>query len=327
MGAALAPRGEGAMGEETRSIELSVDLPATIEDVFRLWTTADGVRLFLGHDPVIDAKVRGRYEIGFDKHGDAEGNAFRTSGAKVRAWEPPTHVAFDWSGPPWAMKLMNNDPPATWIDVRLIALDGAPARTRVQLTHQGFGTGGEWDRAYAFFESAWKRILARLESYCVECAKPVSQRRVRHEVVVNAPVSTVWHAWTTVEGLKTFIAEDAKVDLKPGGAYEWYFSMRAPEGQRGAEGCTVLSLVPEESLRFTWNAPPSLPALRKAGARSEVLVELKSLSEAQTRVTLTQSGFGDGEDWKVYFDYFYSAWRRVLDLLEQRMAAKPRSRG
>jgi uncharacterized protein YndB with AHSA1/START domain len=140
--------------------------------------------------------------------------------------------------------------------------------------------------------------------------------------VVPAAPDKVWAALTTAEGVKTFFAPDAKVELKPGGAYEMYFMPDRPEGERGGEGCTVVSFEPNQKLVFTWNFPPSIPALRKSKAKTEVAVTLAPEGTG-TRVTLVQSGWKDGADWKKGREYFAGAWKTVLARLERRFRRGP----
>jgi len=151
--------------------------------------------------------------------------------------------------------------------------------------------------------------------------------RVLHlEKIVHASLEDVWRAWTTEEGVTAFAPPAAKIDMRVGGAYEWYFIMDAPEGQRGAEGCRVLSYVPKQSLAFTWNAPPKIPELRGAGARTQVHVAMAPAGRGRVKVTLTQFGYGQGNAWNQYYDYFERAWASVLDAMaahfeKQRSAA------
>jgi hypothetical protein len=35
--------------------------------------------------------------------------------------------------------------------------------TRVTLHHTGWGDGGEWDKAYAYFDKAWAGVLGNLQ--------------------------------------------------------------------------------------------------------------------------------------------------------------------
>lgn len=145
--------------------------------------------------------------------------------------------------------------------------------------------------------------------------KPLPERVLVKEVTVGAPVAKVWEAWTTPTGIASFFAPDAKIELRPGGAFELYIVPSAPAGQRGAEGCTVLAYVPERVLAFTWNAPPSIPKLREAEARTQVVLEFTSLGPQRTKVRLSQHGFGEGEDWEKYYGYFDRAWGNVLQSL------------
>jgi uncharacterized protein YndB with AHSA1/START domain len=142
----------------------------------------------------------------------------------------------------------------------------------------------------------------------------------RHQVVVDAPPSRVWRCWTTKEGIASFFAPDARIELEVGGAYELYMLPDAPEGQRGGEGCRVLAFVPHEVLAFSWNAPPSIPGLRAAGARTQVVLLLAPVRGGRTRVTLVQHGYGEGADWKKYRAYFGKAWPYVLGRLKKKLA-------
>ncbi len=151
------------------------------------------------------------------------------------------------------------------------------------------------------------------------------ERVLRKETTVDATRAEVWATWTTVDGVKSFFAPDADIELKLGGKYEIYFMPDAPAGDRGADGCTVLSYLAPEMLAFTWNAPPSIPELRAAQARTQVVLRFDELEPGKTRVRLTQHGFSEGEDWDLYYTYFDNAWGKVLTWLKDRFASdKPR---
>ena len=44
------------------------------------------------------------------------------------------------------------------------------------------------------------------------------------EILVEAPIEEVWHAWTTAEGLR-FVSAKSNVDLEIGGRYEWFLDL------------------------------------------------------------------------------------------------------
>lgn len=143
------------------------------------------------------------------------------------------------------------------------------------------------------------------------------ERMIRKEIVVNATPAKAWWMWSTSDGVMALSPPKAKIDLRVGGMYEWYFVPDAPEGQRGSEGCTILSYIPEKMIAFTWNAPPSIKALRDAQARTQVIVEFEPIEAGRTLVRLTQLGFGTGADWDAYYAYFDRAWGHVLGNMEK----------
>lgn len=135
-------------------------------------------------------------------------------------------------------------------------------------------------------------------------------KQIQSQVIISAPLSKVWKAWTTYDGAKTFFAPDCRIDLRVGGAYEMFFDPTAPEGERGGEGLTILAIQPEKMLSFTWNSPPSLPDVR--GQLTHVTLRFKSLEDGKTQLSLIHDGWGEGGQWDEAFDYFTLAWGDVV---------------
>lgn len=135
------------------------------------------------------------------------------------------------------------------------------------------------------------------------------ERTIVGMVIVSGALNEVWKAWATEEGAKSFFAPDCKIELEPGGAYEMYFALDYPLGLRGGEGCTVMAIETMKMLAFTWNAPPSLPAVR--GQYTHVVIRFDEVSEG-TRVSLVHDGWGTSSEWDQAFTYFELAWLRVV---------------
>lgn len=156
----------------------------------------------------------------------------------------------------------------------------------------------------------------------VTTAAFAGEREIRAEVNVPASREAVWNAWTTVEGVKSFFAGGANIDLRPDGAYEIFFAPEAPQGQRGADGMRLLLVQKPAVLAFTWNAPAKFPEARKQ--RTHVMVRLHEVSATETRVTLVHDGFGEGAEWDEVRAYFEHAWGKiVLPRLVERFATHP----
>lgn len=146
-------------------------------------------------------------------------------------------------------------------------------------------------------------------------AGDVSSREIVHEAVAPIARERAWTLWSSGEGLTEWLVNHAKVELRPGGAYEIYFMDEAPEGSRGSEGCRVLSFLPGRMISFTWNAPPIHPKTRNE--HTWVVIELADAGAA-TRVRVTHtgwpaSGLRDEPQWGETFAYFDRAWGRVLE--------------
>lgn len=138
-----------------------------------------------------------------------------------------------------------------------------------------------------------------------------TERVLYKEIEVAASLDDVWRAWTTTEGIKSFFSPNADIELRPGGKFEVYFSMNAPEGMRGSEGCRVLSYLDKQMLSFEWNAPPQFDSLRYVYTR--IIIFFDQLSDGKTKVRFSHVGWGEGEKWGEIHDYFDSAWGRVLE--------------
>jgi uncharacterized protein YndB with AHSA1/START domain len=149
-----------------------------------------------------------------------------------------------------------------------------------------------------------------------------ADRVLRTELVLDAPVATLWKLWTTEEGITSFFAPGCRIEPKVDGAFDIYFNPAAPAGEKGAEGMRILAFEPNARLAFTWNAPPSQPVIR--AQRAIVDVRFVPQGPAKTKVVFTHYGWGDGPEWDVAYGYFDRAWNTVvLPRLAWRVAHGP----
>lgn len=151
----------------------------------------------------------------------------------------------------------------------------------------------------------------------------MSLRIIKKELVLKTSLRDVWKAWTSAEGVKTFFAPEAKIELHLGGPYEVYFNLEDREGLRGSEGCAVLSYLPNEMLSFSWNAPPSIPTLRNKIEKTWVVVSLSEVDGGRVKVSLSHVIGQQGEEWDKYYDYFVPAWEIVMGRLALRFSSGP----
>lgn len=156
-------------------------------------------------------------------------------------------------------------------------------------------------------------LAAIVLAFVANIASAMNDKSIEVTRVVNAPVQQAWNTWTTPEGFKAAFGADLTVEMRPGGKYEVIWVPDAPEGQRGSEGCTVLSFIPNRMFSFTWNAPPQFGDAR--GRHTYIVIEFTPLGPDRTQVTLRHLGWPDDldENMQGAFDYFAPIWPRLLD--------------
>ncbi len=139
-----------------RAIDKSVEIAATLDQAWDAWTTRAGITSFFAPDAVIDARVGGAFSIHIDPGAPAGSRG--ADDMRFMALQPKKMISFDWNAPP---HLPEARAQRTFVVVRFEPL--GERSTRVSLHHTGWGDGGEWDKAYAYFDRAWGGVLANLK--------------------------------------------------------------------------------------------------------------------------------------------------------------------
>lgn len=134
----------------------AIEVRASPAEVWKVWTTKEGLQSFLAPQVRIDLEVGGAFEPLFelDKPPGSQGG----EGLQILSYVPHEMISFTWSAPPEFLTIRSHY--HTWVVVRFRTV--TPERTRVSLDQMGWGTGEKWDRVFAFFDRAWDVVLARL---------------------------------------------------------------------------------------------------------------------------------------------------------------------
>jgi uncharacterized protein YndB with AHSA1/START domain len=135
-----------------RVIRVEAQVDAEPKQVWEAWTTSEGIMSFFARACNVDLSVDGVYEILFDP--DAEPGLRGGEGNRFLAIQPENMLSFTWNAPPHLPEVRKH---LTHVVVRLDR--EADGRTRVMLTHDGWGSGGEWDAAFDYFVRAWRDVV------------------------------------------------------------------------------------------------------------------------------------------------------------------------
>jgi uncharacterized protein YndB with AHSA1/START domain len=139
-----------------RALEHQVIVAASLDEAWAAWTTREGIVSFFAPDAEIDARVGGAFHIHMDPAAPAGQKG--ADDMRYMAIQPQKMLSFDWNAPPSLPEARGQ---RSFVIVRFEAL--GEKSTRVSLHHTGWGSGGQWDAAYAYFDKAWPQVLGNLK--------------------------------------------------------------------------------------------------------------------------------------------------------------------
>ncbi|HEX4771579.1 MAG TPA: SRPBCC domain-containing protein [Bryobacteraceae bacterium] len=141
------------------------------------------------------------------------------------------------------------------------------------------------------------------------------EKALLFEVQLPASQDAVWSAFTTSEGLSTWLTPGAVVDLRNGGEWTAHF----PGG--GTGGGTILSFTAKRTLVMSAMAPPMFPHVR--AERTIATWEFIPVDANTTQLTLKQTGWKKGEEWDKAYDYLAAGNAQLLETLQRRFEKGP----
>lgn len=149
-----------------KRIEVTEVIPAPIDEVWKSWTTSEGMTAFIGAPSDIELRRGGKFEIYFDETAPQGSRGSET--CEVVSYMPGRMLSFTWNAPP---KFTNVRFIHTWVVVEFNPV--SDDQTEVTLTHCGWDENmrlhpqhrDEWEGTYAYFEAAWPRVIAALKSH------------------------------------------------------------------------------------------------------------------------------------------------------------------
>jgi uncharacterized protein YndB with AHSA1/START domain len=292
-----------------KMLRFQVTVPATVDEVWKAFTTREGLTTWLWSDARVELKPGGDWLVLFPGS---------SAGGTIVSVEPQKRLVISALAPEKYPTVRNERTRATFEFA-----PATPSGTIVTLVQTGWKTGPEWDAAYEYLSVGNAQLFAQLrqrfESGPIDWAKsdgtpaPVrltsyvsasGDRVLRHEVEVNAPPAAVWQAFTTSEGLHGFVAPVAAIDLRIGGIWEASYDPKGHLGDPGNILNEVISYVPERMLSIRVARTP--PGFAHADVAKAVwtVIEITDLGQGRSRVSTSMCGWKIGADWDAVYAFF-----------------------
>ena len=146
---------------DERRLFKEVVVKAPVEDVWKAWTTAEGIQSFFAPEAVVQPRPDGAFHLHFNPY--APPGLKGADDMRVMALQDQRLLSFTWNAPPHLPEVRSQ---RTFVTVRMEP--AGAGETRVGIHHSGWGDGGQWEQAYDYFDKAWVNVLASLQKRFVE---------------------------------------------------------------------------------------------------------------------------------------------------------------
>ncbi len=141
------------------------------------------------------------------------------------------------------------------------------------------------------------------------------------EAVIEAPLDSVWHAWTTGEGLMSWLAPQADIELRVGGVMRANYRPGATLGDGHTIENLVLSFEPRRMLSIKVSVTPVEFPFANAIQHMWTVLYFDSVADRRTKVRVVSLGFRPDAESQRMRKFFEGGNATTLQQLQRRFAA------
>ncbi|MFB9843420.1 SRPBCC family protein [Mucilaginibacter ginsenosidivorans] len=131
------------------------------------------------------------------------------------------------------------------------------------------------------------------------------EKVLRLESVLPVDIKTAWKLFTTDEGLKTWIAPQAHINLAVGGSVVTNYDKNKPLSDPSSITLPIINYIDQEMITFKVNLNDNFdPAARAEDKNLQEVILLKAIGPQQTQVVSLMMGWGKGPAWDKTYNFF-----------------------
>ena len=148
------------------------------------------------------------------------------------------------------------------------------------------------------------------------------ERFLRLEVVLNASLDSVWHSFSTEEGIKTWMAPVSQVDFKIGGEMKNHMNYKKKIGDPGTLTLGVINFIPNEIVTVHLDKYfGERPAIEDMNWQE--VVQIIPISKYKTIIVSTMVGWGIGPDWDKAYSFFERGNKWYFNVMQKGFKTGP----
>jgi len=142
------------------------------------------------------------------------------------------------------------------------------------------------------------------------------------EAVVPAPINDVWQAFTTPQGIESWMAASGDIDLRIGGMLRTTYRRGADLNGDTAIHQTILSIDPERMLSYRVVKPPKGFPFEEAIGNTWTVVYFDRIDDGHTRVTAKMFGYTNQPESQKMRAFFETGNKATLNALVKHFASR-----
>jgi len=145
---------------------------------------------------------------------------------------------------------------------------------------------------------------------------------ISHEGIVEASVDRVWAAFTTSDGLRSWLAPHAEIELRVGGLMRTNYNPKGQLGDPGTIENMILSFEPQRMISIKVAKPPANFPFPNAVREMWTVLYFSPAGPARTTVREVTLGFGPDPESQRMRAFFNKGNASTLSQLQHRFAGK-----
>lgn len=150
------------------------------------------------------------------------------------------------------------------------------------------------------------------------------KRILRLEITVNCSLDRAWELFATAEGMRTWMAPVVEIGFRNGGRWEASYDKTKKIGEPGNIVNEVVCVIRKEMyvLRVR-EVPDNFPFDPEKTYQGRSVLQFEEVGEDRVKVTLTGTGYGEGEEWDRIYNFGVRANGYTLEKLYERVENGP----
>ena len=147
-----------------------------------------------------------------------------------------------------------------------------------------------------------------------------NDRVLEYEVIINAPLAEVWDAFTTKNGIESWMVPVAEIDLRIGGTLKTSYDPDGAIGDANTIVHSILSYEPNRMISMQIIGCPSDFEYADLITQTWSVIDFEEVHSTRTRVRIASLGYGEGARWDEMQAFFEKGNAWTFEQLKKKFA-------